>query len=230
MTSDKPSLHCQPEQRLVITGELPKALQEAWSAGDAPGVLALALGEHVDDHGMSWAREWGRSFLACLCQVRDWEPSKTPQPEEVTAHLTRVPDMLGAEYVTKELLVRIWTEMLAHVRVLAQDDLEGWLQNRTGAWESVGRVTLRLAENKNDPVRPFAFIATYAERLSSGGKLQQLPLARALQLVHGLQRMMPRYHRSWRPCVRPPKRSPLIHRLVATKHIFQALAWTPSEG
>lgn len=37
-----------------------------------------------------------------------------------------------------------------------------------------------LAENKRNPERPFAFMATYASRLSVIGRVQHLPLERAL--------------------------------------------------
>jgi hypothetical protein len=53
------------------------------------------------------------------------------------------------------------------------------------AWHVVGRVTFHLAENKTDTQRPFAFLATFTEKLSATGQPQHLPLARALQLYAG---------------------------------------------
>jgi non-specific serine/threonine protein kinase len=49
----------------------------------------------------------------------------------------------------------------------------------------VGRVTFHLAENKADTQRPFAFLATFTDKLSRTGQPQHLPLARALQLYAG---------------------------------------------
>ena len=48
-------------------------------------------------------------------------------------------------------------------------------------------MTFHLAENKRDPDYPFAFLATYANRLSAQGKVQHEPLGRALQQYAGAQ-------------------------------------------
>ncbi len=228
MTSAAPQLRCLPSQRLIATG-LPREADAAWAAGDSHGILALALGDAIEEAGLLWARDWGRAFLARLCQTREFASASIVLPELSAAHLAQLPNILGAEYVSAELLHRLWAEMLTHVETSAQGDLESWLRNRSGSWASVGRVTLRLAENKNDAVRPFAFLATYTEQISTGGKLQHLPLARALQSYVGkkeeaiLATIMA-------PLRVATARSPLIKRLMENRQLFQALAWTPSEA
>ena len=52
-------------------------------------------------------------------------------------------------------------------------------------WQQVGRVCFHLAENKGDPRFPFAFLATYAPRLSRAGRVTYQPLGRALQEYAG---------------------------------------------
>ncbi len=49
----------------------------------------------------------------------------------------------------------------------------------------MGRVTFHLAENKRNPAYPFAFLATYTHRVSEQGKVQHLPLGRALEEYAG---------------------------------------------
>lgn len=43
-------------------------------------------------------------------------------------------------------------------------------------------MTFHWAENKKDPERPFAFLATHATGFGAGGKLEHPPLGRALEL------------------------------------------------
>ena len=86
------------------------------------------------------------------------------------------------------------------------------------AWQTVGRVTFHLAENKRDPESPFAFLATYATRLSAQGKAQQLPLNRAalLALLQPIQQAAESV--AW------------VKELADSGGIYQPLAWTPREA
>ena len=94
--------------------------------------------------------------------------------------------MRGGEFLTSDLLEKLWREFGALViRESAMAGLSEWLKSKNPLWHTVGRVTFHLAENKRDPNRPFAFLATYTHRLSDQGKPQHLPLARALQEYAG---------------------------------------------
>src|SRR5208283_1094126 len=87
------------------------------------------------------------------------------------------------EYLTGEVLARLWAELDAHVRAAIARDSQGlpaYLKGCNPVWNAVGRVTFHLAENKRNPAYPFAFLATYTHRLSEQGKAQHLPLDRAL--------------------------------------------------
>ena len=101
---------------------------------------------------------------------------------------TAVPPMIGAEYVTTEVLVNLWRGMdLAFDTELAQSKLtvQEFLKRRHPAWNLVGRVHFNLAENRKDEDAPFAFLATYTTRLSAEAKPQHLPLGKALQEYSG---------------------------------------------
>ena len=94
--------------------------------------------------------------------------------------------MRGGEFLTSDLLAKLWREFGA--LVISESAITGfseWLKSKNSLWHTVGRVTFHLAENKRDPNRPFAFLATYTHRLSEQGKPQHLPLARALQEYAG---------------------------------------------
>jgi superfamily II DNA or RNA helicase len=223
------SLRCLPEGRLVMQGEWQRVVATAWANSEAEGVLALTLGEWAAGDDVVWLREWGRAFMTRLCQVREMALVGDPSAEAVTEHILRCPGFSGAEYVSAELLVRLWREMMQAVEKTCGGELEAWLLTTASAWSDVGRVTLHLAENKQDAVRPFAFIATYAERLTAGGRLQHLPLARALQQYQsrGDQAALDRL---LKPLREAAACSGLVKRLLETKQIFQALAWTPVQA
>ena len=89
--------------------------------------------------------------------------------------------MRGLEYLTSAALSAWWSALDDHVRDEMRACKEGphaYLRQKNPLWRLVGRVTLHLAENKRDPEHPFAFLATYAQRLSTQGRVQHLPLRR----------------------------------------------------
>ena len=96
--------------------------------------------------------------------------------------------MPGAEYLTAGVLTALWAAIgeafsteLAEARTTVQD----FLKRQNPAWNLVGRVHFNLAENRQDEEAPFAFLATYTDRLSAHGKAQHLPLGQALREYAG---------------------------------------------
>src|SRR5207237_4014487 len=79
-----------------------------------------------------------------------------------------------------ELDAQVRTEIAAHPGGAAD-----YLRDQNPLWRRVGRVTFHLAENKRDAAHPFAFMVTYASRLSAQGRVQHLPLSRALEEYAG---------------------------------------------
>ncbi|MGV3531468.1 MAG: DEAD/DEAH box helicase [Chthoniobacteraceae bacterium] len=226
-------IFCTPEPRLRAGENAPRAIANAFRSESA-GVLHLAtaaLKEELDAP-LSWTREWGRQFLARLCQTR--EPlAVEPSPVEARlSYLAEAPPMRGAEYLSDALLLRIWEEMRALVAEEAAAHaagLEGWLRERNPLWHLVGRVTFHLAENKRNEHAPFAFIATYTERLSAAGQLQHTPLGRALQAYAG-KKDQAALDSLLQPVRAAAEKSALIRELLASKRLFQALARTPQEA
>ncbi|MBL9115840.1 MAG: DEAD/DEAH box helicase family protein [Verrucomicrobiaceae bacterium] len=224
-------MRCLPDGTLVKEGEWPRLVEEAWQKSDADACLALAISERDGAEGemVGWLRDWGRAFMMRLCQVRNLTGMDKP-PEGLSAEfVAKRPLIQGAEYLSDETMSRLWRDMVRCVEQTSAGDLERWLETVGAHWQGVGRLTLHLAENKQDPVRPFAFVATFAEKVSESGRLQHLPLARAVQHFQAkgdaaaLDNLM-------RPLRASAERSDLIRRLLGSRQIFQALAWTPAEA
>ena len=228
------TLFCTPEPRLSVSEHAPRALAEAFTEGDAAGLLHLATRALKDDLDapLAWAREWGRRFFARLCQTRDPATADPPEESLRAAFLAEAPPLYGAEYLSDALLLRLWQDFRAKViaaAATAAGGLEGWLRERSPLWHLVGRVTFHLAENKRNDQFPFAFLATYTDQLSAAGRLQHTPLGRALQVYAG-KKDQAALDSLLLPVRAAAEKSPIVAKLLESRRLFQALAWTPQEA
>ncbi len=140
--------------------------------------------------------------------------------------------MRGLEYLSTECLAKWWLELDSLVREKAQASklgVRGYLHELNPAWRMVGRVTFHLAENKSDPECPFAFLATYATRLSAQGKAQHLPLNRALEEYAGA-RNRAALLALLQPIQQAAESVSWVKELADSSGIYQPLAWTPKEA
>lgn len=213
---------------------------KAFGQSAAQGLFHLATRElnTVLPAAAAWWRELGRRYLTQLCHTPDLEQSRhipplaPPAPEEWNPLMDSAPPMRGGEYLTAETLARLWSELDQWVRSEIAAHPEGagaWLRQSHPLWRMVGRVTFHLAENKKDPAHPFAFLATYASRLSSQSRLQHLPLGRALQEYAGAQNK-PALLNLLSPIQKAADQSPFLKDLVDSGRIFKALPWTSAEA
>jgi superfamily II DNA or RNA helicase len=228
------SLFCTPEPRLATEADASLDLREAFAQTDAKGVLLLATAKlEADlDPPAAWAREWGRLFLARVCQTRDPQSATLPDAMQRLAFLASAPPMRGSEYVSDQLLSRLWTDLQGIVTsesVSHPGGLEAWLRGKNPLWHLVGRVTFHLAENKRNEQLPFAFLATYTEKLSASGAPQHTPLGRALQ-NYSVTKDQAALDSLLAPVRIAADRSKLVHRLLESRQLFQAAAWTPSDA
>ena len=97
------------------------------------------------------------------------------------------------------------------------------------AWNTVGRVTFHLAENKRNVAYPFAFLATYAHRISEQGKVQHLPLGRALEEYAGAQNRAA-LAALLTPVQRAAELSPLGRDLLQSRAVFHPQVWRPDQA
>ncbi len=227
-----------PEGILVTEGEArlatEKVLTSSLGAGEG-SLLMLLVTQHLTtelDASWNWLREWGKRFMMRLCQTREVSAVAPPADEEVKEHLAVAPLFSGAEHLSSEVLQRWWAAL--HQQVVTQTSvhpggLAEWMQEKAAAWRLVGRVTFHLAENKADSERPFAFLATFSEKLNATGQAQHLPLSRALQLYVG-QKDETALNALLAPVREALGKSALIREWWETKRLFQASALQPGEA
>ena len=140
--------------------------------------------------------------------------------------------MRGAELIGPPLLEDLWLDMgkaLTAEAARFKDGVQGYLREQSSVWNVVGRVCFHLAENKQDPDFPFAFIATYVHKVSIEAKPQHLPLGRALKDYAGARNRQ-KLLSLLSPLSRAAGQSDLIRELVDSGDIYHPLSWTPGEA
>ncbi|MFO7906504.1 MAG: DEAD/DEAH box helicase, partial [Pirellulaceae bacterium] len=214
------------------------AIASRFSESESAGLVALAAATVPPSvhASVSFWRDIAAEFVRALCHVPETVPLTADAIEWPTAGVLaewagNTPPMVGAEYVSPQMLHDVWQRLLDWSMAQAEQcgGLNAFLQAYAARWSRVGRVTLHLAENKGDAEYPFAFMATYASGLSRSGRVQRLPLGRALQQYAGA-RKKPELLKLLSPLHAAAKRSELIADLVETGDVFHPLVWTPSEA
>ncbi len=184
---------------------------------------------------MFW-RDFGSRYLLQLCQIQPTSERLEPLAPLDSATLAQltlsIPPMAGAEYCTPDVLAALWADLdrwvLAAIARNAEG-LAGFLHQHAPLWRQVGRVCFHLAENKEDPDYPFAFMATYIPRLGKNARAQHLPLSQALREYAGandreaLLRLLEPVHAASTRC-------PWVQELLESSDIYHPLAWTPEEA
>jgi non-specific serine/threonine protein kinase len=227
-----------------LEAALARRLRDAFARGPGHGLLQLG----ADEAGaalppvFSYWREFGARYVTALCTQPDVEalpgvlrqaPRVPPPPEQELSWVAlAVPPMTGAEYLTADVLNALWLELDAAFRFELSESacgVQDFLKRRNPAWNLVGRVHFNLAENRQDPDAPFAFLATYTTQLSKHAKAQHLPLGQALREYAGaankdrlLSLLLP-VQRASQSCL-------WLKAMVDAGEIFHPLRWTPAEA
>jgi non-specific serine/threonine protein kinase len=226
-----------PEDSLMPAAAATR-IAAAFHHGAAHGLLALATAELQTPlpPELDWARGIGRTYVTRMCQAAGPEateaPAIEPPTDELNASALAAPPMKGLEYLTGDVLTDWWRQLDELVRREMADHPGGagaYLRERNPLWRLVGRVTFHLAENKRDPNYPFAFLATYATRLSSTGRVQQQPLGRALQEFAGAKNK-PALLSLLTPIQRAAERLEWVRRIIEAGEIYHPQRWSPHEA
>ncbi|MEI6416058.1 MAG: SNF2 helicase-associated domain-containing protein, partial [Pseudomonadota bacterium] len=212
-------------------------LRQAFDQGWAHGLLQLGAAELSSrlPPSLAFGREIGHLLMARLCAVPDlesqWQTLTLPAPrEELAQRVIAAPPMTGAEYLDLDCLLGWWTALVsaACAGIAASGgDVPSWLQAQAPVWNLVGRVYFHLAENKNEPDTPFAFLATYTPSVSARtARVQHLPLGRALKEYASvadrdvlLKLLL--------PIQKAAETSDWINSMVDSGAIYRSNAWTP---
>jgi non-specific serine/threonine protein kinase len=216
---------------------LGERLRPAFDRGAGHGLLRLGAGEigQVLPPVFAYWRELGGRFVTALCTRPDIDERRAdipPPPEDLDALAAAAPVMPGAEYLTAGVLLSLWSQIgAAFVAELAaaQTTVQEFLKHLNPAWNVVGRVHFNLAENRKDERSPFAFLATYTNRLSAHGKAQHLPLGQALREYAGAANKE-RLLSLLLPVQRAAERCAWLKRMVDAGEIFHPLRWSPQEA
>ena len=125
----------------------------------------------------------------------------------------------------------LWSELDAHVHaaIARTPGRSPYLKSCNPLWNSVGRVTFHLAENKRNPAHPFAFLATYTNRVSEQGNVQHLPLGRALEEYAGA-RNRAALAALLSPVQRAAEQSKVARQLLDSRAIFHPQVWRPDQA
>lgn len=204
-------------------------LSHGFAESAAAGFLILAGYNDQLTSSLAFARNFARLYLTALCHTPRDNGAGLPEVASPAASdwvewIETAPLIRGMEFFNPTHAAVMWEEIHKEVMRQAADDLDAYLRSINPVWRTVGRVTFHLAENKKNPERPFAFMATYAGRLSESGRVQHQPLKRALAEYagtnnrHALLRLL-------EPVRQAVERSALVKGLFETGHIYQPLAW-----
>jgi hypothetical protein len=232
-----------------------KRIAKAFAESPARGLLHLATAELQTplSPSLGFARELARDYLTALCHtpgVADGSggpaagdsaaggpaaalaPVDPPAEDELADRAGRAPPMRGLEYLSAAALAGWWADLDALVRAEAAafpGGVGAYLREKNPAWRVVGRVTFHLAENKRDPDLPFAFMATYASRLSAQGRAQHLPLGRALA-EHAGAKNRAALLALLTPVQQAAERVGWVRELADAGDVYHPLAWSAAEA
>lgn len=214
-------------------------LRDAFGESSAQGLELLAaefLHRPLPPALVFW-REFAQQFFTALCHrpnLEDPAQLSVPTPDAValTSLTDTAPPMRGLEYLNVATLARLWNELESRARREIQSTEGGaqaYLRGLNPVWNAVGRVTFHLAENKRTPDHPFAFLATYTNRVSGDGKVQHIPLGRALQEYAGANNRTA-LTTLLSPVQRAAEKSTLARELLESRAIFHPQAWAPGQA
>jgi hypothetical protein len=223
-------------QEPALPPDLQARLLAAFAPGAGHGLLHLGAAEVASalPPVLAWWRAFAARYVTLLCATPQDGDIRVaaPDAQALEALAADAPPMLGAEYLTARVLERLWGELDAALRAeLAASgrSLQAFLQARHPAWNLVGRVYFNLAENRQDPDAPFAFLATYTSRLSAHGRAQHLPLSQALQEFSD-GRSQAQLLSLLRPVQAAAAQCGWLRAMVDAAEIYHPLRWTPQEA
>src|SRR5947207_1250339 len=239
----KLSLILTPHGRLVLeetddaaplAEDLAQRLEGAFAEGTGHGLLQLGAAEvqtALPPVFVYW-REFSSRYIIALRTLAELPPRLPAVSEDILTLASSAPLMKGEEYLTPSVLQSLWTDIDAAFRLeIAKSgaSLEEFLKEKNPAWNLVGRVHFNLAENRKDDETPFAFLATYTNRLSAHAKAQHVPLGRALTEYAGVANK-PRLLSLLLPVQRAAEQCAWLKAMVDSGEIYHPLRWTAPEA
>ena len=213
---------------------LSQRLADAFALGAGQGLLHLGAAEvgHILPPSWAWWRDFAMRYVTTLCANPEGNVIAPPDAQVFAALIVDAPPMNGVEYLSPDVLSRLWVDLDGAFRVelaASKNTLQDFLKARHPIWNVVGRVHFNLAENRKDPEAPFAFLATYTPRLSAHGKAQHLPLSQALaEFSDGRSRTQ--LLSLLMPVQRAAEQCGWLRAMLDSGEIYHPLRWLPTDA
>ena len=233
------------EDAAVLDERIAGRLAAAFGQSSTDGLMQLGASEvgRVLPPAFVWWRDFAASYVGALCvQASGWAADAwsaralptVPPPTggELATLVLTAPLMPGAEYLTPDVLRALWADLgetFAASLKASGTDLQGFLKSLNPAWNLVGRVHFNLAENRNDPAYPFAFMATFTSRLSAQAKAQHLPLGQAMREYAGPENRE-KLLSLLMPVQRAAETCDWLRPMIDAGEIFHPSRWTPADA
>ena len=211
-------------------------LRNTFAADWRAGLFALAADIKLTHTSltMRYWRGMAATYLTRLCHVPESDQPVhvgLPSNAEYDRWISSAPPMIGGEYLSQEVLARIWEALVTwgQESIAQAGSIEAFIHQQAPGWKRVGRVTFHLAENKQDASRPFAFMATFTTGLGSEGRTKHVPLRKALELYsgadnkQGLIKLLSPVHEAAKHCG-------WVKKLVSSGQIYHPMAWTVDQA
>jgi hypothetical protein len=215
------------------------AAAECLPAADGAGSFLLWLARQGSMEGWPMVAKFWRGFtshyLSRFCQTLAGDGVPEPlaaDPLALAREAEQAPPMRGSEYLTPERLGQLWHYLDAaarHEAGMTRGGAAAWIARDYPQWHAVGRVTFHLVENKKDPARPFAFMATYTSGLTPAGQPRHLPLQQAVQEYAGAKNHAALL-KLLEPVSRAAERSEWAKQMVDSQAIYRPQAWSPPQA
>ena len=162
--SPKGALSFNVESPLAQLIDLKKFFLRDWREG----WFCLAASKLTYDQSPSlrfW-QELSKEYITTLCHIPEeanFSRVELPGVDRLNEWISKAPPMKGGEYISFPLLKKMWECLNSWVEKESRNHggVHSFLRKKAPKWHQVGKVCFHLVENKKDPNRPFAFLATY---------------------------------------------------------------------
>ena len=182
----------------------------------------------------------GNSCLTSLCQISTIDEkvkedfsniASIALPAKATEWLEEAPPMPGGEFLNLPMLETLWGKLVQYCANECQQygGIAKFIEDKAPGWSNVGRIFFHLAENKMDPQKPFAFLATYAFGLNDKGEPKHLPLANAVK-KYAKSGDKPILLRLLVPLLRAAENIDWVREMLNNKTIYTPRPWTAAQA
>ncbi len=224
------------DKSITLENFLFKTYKEKTRGNPLRWILSLGLSEvsiHLSQPLVFW-REFGAKWLHEVQSLPDLDEKREQispilQDDDADRFLDRLPDMIGGEFISRSYLVSVWnilTQSFASSILSFKGSVDDFFMSIAPGKLPKDRIHFHLVENRKDPNRPFAFLATYSTRVDSSGRTHHQPLKLAFKEYSDDQNKIVELLST---VVKVSRKNSLIKSLVDTGEIFRAIGLTIEE-